>query len=91
MLDGPDAPSRVLKTDIHSLSAKYNRLFADVQSLAVAALRYKKVQSVLQIPEIEIKPRLDALKNAFLTLLTQAGSKPRSDKDSRKDMAVGAD
>ena len=92
MLEGPDAPSRVLKTDVQSLSAKYRMLFADVQNLALEALRHKVVQATLQMTETEIKARLATLNNAFLTLLTKPGNRgrPGSDLSANDAFAAGA-
>ncbi|RJQ78938.1 MAG: hypothetical protein C4519_11345 [Desulfobacteraceae bacterium] len=75
MTDGPDAPSRVLKTDIQSLSAKYRRLFKDVESLALEALRSAEVQKSFAIGKNEISERLKLLQNMFLNLLTMSGKK----------------
>jgi hypothetical protein len=75
MLEGPDAPLRVLKNDVPSLSAKYQRLFLDVGDLALNALRCEEVRTALPLTKDEIRARLSALNEAFLRLLTTVGKR----------------
>lgn len=75
ILGQPDAPSRVLQTDIQSLSAKYTRLFADVQKLALTALGHPEVRAEVSLTEDEIQARLAVLNEAFLKLFTDAGKR----------------
>jgi hypothetical protein len=75
MFGGPDRPSRVLRTDIRSLLTKHERLFADVESLALGALGQECVKAVLPLTESDVRARLEALQAAFLKLLAHAGKK----------------
>jgi len=75
IIEEPDSPSRVLKTDMNSLSSKYDRLFADVKTLALEALHNKDIQAALPMTEKEISARLAALNEAFLKLFAKAGGR----------------
>jgi hypothetical protein len=81
ILEGPDAPSRVLRIDTQSLSAKYKRLFSDVQGLALEALLHDDVRAALPMDENEIRSRVAALNEAFLWLFSKAGEKKSSTSD----------
>ncbi len=71
ILSEPDAPSRVLQTDIQSLSSKYTRLFANVKDLALIALKNQYVKTVFPFDEREIDARLNKVNEAFIGLIAQ--------------------
>lgn len=71
-MEGPDAPSRVLRMDPRSLASKYERLFADVCELALQALRHEQVRAALPMDEREIVARLNALAETFMRLVARA-------------------
>lgn len=75
ILDWPDRPSRVLRIGIQSLLAKHERLFADVENLALGALCQECVMAVLPLTESDVRARLTALQTAFLKLLAAANRK----------------
>jgi len=72
IMNGPDAPSRVLKMDIKSLKSKYTRLFSDAKGLALEAIKNESVSTVLQMRPEQIEAVLAALNVTFLALFSNA-------------------
>ncbi len=72
ILEHPDTPARVLREDVRSLSAKYDRLFGDITPLIGEALRSKEVRVLFPLAEGDIAKRKLPIDEAFVRLLAHA-------------------
>lgn len=73
-MQGPDAPSRVLAMEVEALALKHRRLFSDVPSLALEALRYPLVREMIGMTPNEVRERIGTLNDAFMNIVGRLAS-----------------
>ncbi len=72
IMNGTDAPSRVLQLTSEALAKKYRTLFEGVPELVERALRSEAVAAALPMPAAAVKARLGLLDTAFARLFSAA-------------------